>query len=269
LAVPETGEFSLYLAGMPSQTAILRRAHHTFLPLLTILLCHRLQAQPVARDSSAANSGYASALALYHNFLVPETGLYKGNEYADYAHLLRDGHPFYGEYKFKIGTVTYHGILYQHVPILYDLVFDEVVIGDYDHIFKIILTTPLVDRFTIEDHSFIHLKDSVTPGMPKVGFYEVLYSGHITLLKKETKTVQEDLSNGDHAQRFIDGTDSSYLLKMGNVYYPVNHNNSLLATLKDKKKELRRFIRSNNLSMRKDREDTLIKVAAWYDSSPH
>ena len=254
---------------MPSQTAILRRAHHTFSLLLTILLWQRVQAQPNARESAITDSGYGNALTLYHTFLVPETGLYKGSEYADYAHLLRDGHPFYGEYRFKIGTVTYHGILYKHVPILYDLVHDEVIIGDYYNIFKIILTGQLIDRFTIEDHSFIRLTDSVTPGMPKVGFYEELYAGHLTLLKKESKQIQEDLSNGDHAQRFIEGTDSAYLLHIGNGYYPVNHMNSLLSTLKDRKKEVRRFIRSNHLSMRKDRENTLIKVAAWYDSSPH
>ena len=234
-----------------------------------ILLCQRAEAQPDARDTLLKDSGYASALTLYHNFLVPEAGLYKGSEYADYAHLLRDGHPFYGEYRFKVGSVSYHGILYKNVPILYDLVYDEVIIGDYYNIFKIILTGQLIDRFTIEDHSFIRLTDSVTPGMPKVGFYEELYTGHITLLKRESKQVQEDLNNGDHAQRFIDGTDSSYLLHIGNVYYPVNHIKSLLSTLKDKKKEVRRFIRSNHLSMRKDRENTLIKVAAWYDSSPH
>jgi hypothetical protein len=254
---------------MLSQTAILRQAHQTLLLLLTILLCERLKAQPTARDNTLTDSGYANALTLYHNFLTPESGLYKGNEYADYAHLLRDGHPFYGEGKLKTGTISYHGIRYRDVPILYDLVYDQVVIFDYYHIFKIILTGQLIDRFTIGDHSFIRLTDSISPGMPKVGFYEELYAGRITLLKKETKQIQEDLNNGDHAQRFIEGTDSSYFLRMGNIYYPVNHNKSLLATLKDKKKELRHFIRSNNLSMRKDRENTLIKVAAWYDSSPH
>jgi hypothetical protein len=94
LAIPNTGEFSLYLAGMPSQTAILRRAHHTFLLSLTILLCQRAQAQPSGRDTLLVDSGYSNAISLYHTFLVPETGLYKGSEYADYAHLLRDGHPF-------------------------------------------------------------------------------------------------------------------------------------------------------------------------------
>jgi hypothetical protein len=254
---------------MPSQTALLRRAHHTFLVTLTILLCQRAQAQPSVRDTLLKDLGCSSAVTLYHTFLVPETGLFKGSEYADYAHLLRDGHPFYGEYRFKIGSVSYHGILYKNVPILYDLVYDEVIIGDYYNIFKIILTGQLIDHFTIEDHSFTRLTDSVTPGMPKVGFYEELYTGHITLLKREAKQIQEDLNNGDHAQRFIDGTDSSYLLHIGNVYHPVNHIKSLLSTLKDKKKEVRRFIRSNHLSMRKDRENTLIKVAAWYDSSPH
>ena len=254
---------------MSSQTAILRRAYHTLFLLLTILLCQRLRSQPAARDTVLTDSGYADALALYHDFLTPETGLFKGTEYADYAHLLRNGHPFYGEDKFKIGTISYHGVRYKNVPILYDLVYDQVIIGDYYHIFKIILTSQLIDRFTIEDHSFIRQTDSITPGLPRVGFYEELYAGRITLLKRESKQIQEDLNSGDHAQRFIEGTDSSYWLRMGNAYYPVNHYKSLFATLKDRKKEVRRFIRSNNLSMRKNREITLIKVAAWYDSSPH
>jgi hypothetical protein len=49
----------------------------------------------------------------------------------------------------------------------------------------------------------------------------------------------------------------------------VNNNRSLFNILKDKKKDLKKFIRSQQLSMRKDRENTLIKVTAWYDSLPH
>jgi hypothetical protein len=35
--------------------------------------------------------------------------------------------------------------------------------------------------------------------------------------------------------------------------------------MKDKSKELRKFIRKSGLSVRKDKENTLLKAAAWYD----
>jgi hypothetical protein len=56
---------------------------------------------------------------------------------------------------------------------------------------------------------------------------------------------------------------------MGKVYHTVNNNKSLLYVLKDRKKEVRKFIRTNHLSMRRDRENTLIKVTAWYDNPAH
>ena len=145
----------------------------------------------------------------------------------------------------------------------------QVIMNDFYNVFKIALITQLVDSFSIENHFFIHLRDSLNPTAPRNGFYERLYNGHIELLKKEKKEIQEDLNSSSVVLRFIHGADSSFYLKIGNVYHPVNNNKSLSNVLKDRKKDLRKFIRSQQLSMRKDRENTLIKVTAWYDSLPH
>ena len=215
------------------------------------------------------DDGYTEAINLYHSYLRPESALFHGPEYVAYDRQLREGHPYYGENRKRPGTIGYNGIFYRNVSLLYDLVLDQVVMDDPYNVFKIALLTDWIDSFSIEDHFFIHLRDSLNPSAPRVGFYESLYKGRIMLLKKEKKHIQEDLYSSDHVERFIEGTDSLYYLKMGDQYLSVNNSKSLLAALKNRKKEVRKFIRANNLSMRYDRENTLIKVAAWYDNANH
>ena len=210
---------------------------------------------------------YDTALTFYHSYLTPETGLFRGIEYAAYDFTLREGNPYFGDKKRRPGTVTYDCVLYNNLLVLYDEVKDNLILYDVTNIFKIDLYPDLIDRFTIEDHRFIRLKDSLNPNQPHNGFYEVLYQGRITLLKKEKKTIVEDLASANVAEYYIRGADTSYYLKKNNVYYPVRNTKSLLRALKDRSKDVKRFIRSNGLSMRRDREYTLLKVSAWYDTS--
>jgi hypothetical protein len=246
------------------------KAFWLFLLVCPLVTLH-LRAQPpavAAARTDDTQTAYDSALSQYHTYMVPETHLYRGVEYVAYVQLLKEGYPYFGENSRRKGTVFYDGILYKDVYLYYDLVTGQVVINDLYNVFKIALITPLIDSFSIENHFFIHLRDSLNPSQPRNGFYEVLYNGHIQLLKKEKKQIEEDLYSSEHALKFIHGADSSYYLKIGNVYHPVNNSKSLMATLKDKKKEAKKYIRTQQLSMRKDRENTLIKVIAWYDSLP-
>ena len=244
----------------------------TFWPLLLcILFSPFIQGQPVSHDSLSPETAppYVEALQQYHGYLSPETALFRGPEYVAYDRLLKSGQPYYGENKKRPGTVYYHGIYYAPVDLLYDIVSDQVILSDSYNVFKIALIGEYIDSFTIQDHFFLRLRDSLNHTAPRNGFYERLYNGHIILLKKEKKTILEDLYSSNVVQRYIEGTDSSYYLKIGNDYHSVSTSKSLFNTLKDKKKELKKFIRSNQLSMRKDRENTLIKVTAWYDSQAH
>ena len=229
--------------------------------LVCCLFMSTAQAQPSA--------AFDTAVSQYHSYLVPETHLFRGKEYVAYVQTLKSGHPYFGENSRRQGTIVYDSVLYNDVFMYYDLVTGQVVINDAYNVFKIALINELIDNFTIEDHVFINLRDSLNPSAPRNGFYEQLYKGHILLLKKEKKVIQEDLTQGEKVQRYIDGSDSSYYLRIGNVYHPVNNQRSLSNALKDKKKELRKFIRSQQLSMRKKKEITLIKVSAWYDSLVH
>ena len=181
----------------------------------------------------------------------------------EYAYSLRDGHPFFDDGHLQKGTVFYDSILYEDLLLLYDLVKEQVVINDsYDN-YKIFLINEQLDQFTIQRHLFINLKDSLTPSAPPHGFYEQLYKDRITLLKKEKKQVREDLTSGK-VEKFIDQS-VSYYLKKGTIYYAVNNKRSLLSALNDKHREVKKFKRKNGLSMRHDKENTLLQVASWYN----
>jgi hypothetical protein len=233
--------------------------------LICIVLCLRMQAQSTTQDTSHSLSAYGLALRQYHDYLDPEPNLYRGGQYAEYGFLIKDGHPFFGEDRSRIGTVVYNGILYENIPLLFDEVYDNLVTTDPIKVFKITLIPYQVDRFTIEDHSFVRLSDSLNRSQPSNGFYEQLYKGHISLLRRERKVVQEDISNqAEGIRRYIEVRVSFYV-RRGDEYYPVNNKSSLLVALKDKSKEARKFIRQNHLNFRKDKENVLVKVVAWYD----
>ncbi len=161
-----------------------------------------MQAQPAKTDSSIGSAAYSAALQFYHQWLRPETGLYNGSQYVDYAYTIKAGHPFFGddhgddhgEDHMQKGSVFYDGVLYGDIGILYDLVNEQVVIDDPYHTYKIFLINGRLDRFTIRDHLtardhlFIQLTDSVGSSAPRPGFYEQLYGGErISLFKKEKK----------------------------------------------------------------------------------
>src|SRR3954452_5902520 len=89
-----------------------------------------VSAQNIAADSSNYAIAIQNAISAYHQFLSPQTSLYNGSEYVDYAYTINEGTPFFEDTQFSNGTVTYDNVLYTDVPILYDEVLEEVVIKD-------------------------------------------------------------------------------------------------------------------------------------------
>ncbi len=69
-------------------------------------------------------------------------------------------------------------------------------------------------------------------------------------------------------QHYVSGT-VSYYLKKGGTYYSVNNKRSLLNALKDKKTDIRKFIRKNGIRMKDDPDKALAKIIAWYDGNNH
>ena len=221
------------------------------------------QAQSLGQDSLPTRLAFDQAVRQYHEYLTPETGLYRGGEYARYAFTFKEGHPFFDQDHMRKGAVLYKGIFYNDVPLIYDLVQESLVTNDVYNTYLIALINEEIDSFIIENNIFIRLKDSRDPSQPRAGFYQQLYRGHSWVLKKERKNIREEVSNT--VEKYIDHS-VSYYLKKEDAWYPVNNRKSLLYALRDKGPELKKFMRKNKLKLREDKENVLLKVAAWYDS---
>jgi len=233
---------------------------------LLLLLCSlsvsRTQAQS---DTLPGNLALNNAIQQYHAYLTPEPGLYRGSQYVIFPFPFKEGHPYFDQDHMQTGSVLYNGILYKDIPLIYDLVRGLLVTLDVSKAFKLSFINQQVDSFTIQNHIFIHLKDSLNPAVPRHGFYEVLYNGRITLLKKEKKTIREDISFGI-LNRYIDVPPTGYYLKKDTTWYTIYNRKGLFRALRDKSQELKKFLRSNKIKFKDDKDNTLIKSAIWYDS---
>src|SRR5882762_8855848 len=108
-------------------------------------LTPKIQAQSAGKDSLVAAAAYASAVQQYHDYLAPETGLFRGSQYVDYAYQLEEGHPFFDQNHLRKGSVLYDGVLYKNISLLYDLVKQVLVINDPYNSFRIALNSGQVD----------------------------------------------------------------------------------------------------------------------------
>jgi len=221
-------------------------------------------AQRVAQDTSNYAIAIQSAIDAYQQYLSPQTSLYNGVEYINYANTINEGSPFF-DYKFQLGSVTYDGIWYQHVPIIYDEVLGEVVIKDVYGRGDILLNTQKVSGFSLLEHNFVKLSPATT-GSPQIrpGFYDVLYQGKTGVYLRQTKKILETLNVSSGVSRVID-VQNDYFIRKGPIFYSVNNKHDVLKVVNDKKKEIQQFIRKNKLNLRQGKTAALIKVAAYYD----
>ena len=222
-----------------------------------------MAAQSVAEDSLLYQRAVSHLVDLYHRASADQSGLFNGRQYAQYAFRFEDGaHPFFFSDKPGMGQVVYDGILYRELALQYDEIQGVLVMQDDQHFIQ--LLTPRIKSFSLFNSHFIRIvQDSTMPAQLKTGFYNVLYSGQASLLRKEEKKIRADVSGGE-LQRYID-VSVSYFVYAGNTYHLIKNKKTLLDVLADRKKELRQYIRSNGLNFRKDRQQALEKVIACYN----
>lgn len=96
-------------------------------------------------------------------------------------------------------------------------------------------------------------------------FYNQLYKGKITLLKKEIKIIREEISSANELLRFADQKDHYYIIKDGH-WNQVNSRKDFYKILGEKGRDVKQFVKTNKLSFRQDRQNMLTRATAYYDS---
>ena len=230
-----------------------------FCLLVTLIICSEAQVLP---DSIILKKSKENAFAIYNNVMEGNFHIYNGTEYPAYRSSHNE-HPYYLTDEWTNGNIRYDGEWFTHMPMLYDIEKGMVVISYYFKGIKMRLNTTRVQEFIFQNHHFVNLKQTADSSEMKSGFYDVLYAGKSTVLCSRSKKYFERMYDNQITQDFQES--NQYFLFSQGLYHRVGTKKSVLHALTDKKKELKTFIRKNNL-FTAERETSLNRVAAYYDS---
>lgn len=230
--------------------------------LISIFLPVVAKTQSNSDDSSAYQAAVANTISVYFNQIGDQSGLYNGRLYARYNFPFAIGSPYFLSGDFNDGSIIYSGVLYTHIPILFDELRAQVVTRD--HGYGLQLVNERISEFSLLGHHIIRVVgDSLNVNSLSTGFYDLLYSGKSEVLSKTRMNMQEKLTNTEILRIIV--THEDYLIRIGINYQSVNSKRELLDIMSDHKKQIQQFMRKNRLRYRRDTENTLIKTAAFYD----
>jgi hypothetical protein len=221
---------------------------------VTLLVSGSVVSAQTSVDSLQLQAAIKSVVATYRTATEDHSNLYNGAEYIGYERGIV-GHQYFLQDNFANGDIFYGNTLYTNVPLLYDIVRDEIVINLYKRDFRIKLLNEKIDHFTIGNKRF----ERIDPG----GFFEVLYKGKATALAKRVKRIINSL-NTEEPSRFI--TLDKLFVFTNNNYFPVDDRSSLLKAFADKKNLVRQFVESKKFNFKKDLESAIIQTTAYYSS---
>jgi hypothetical protein len=222
-------------------------------------------AQSTPADTAFLQSSVKHALAAYEEAVGMQTHLYNGTEYVDYRKSYFKGDQFFVSKAAVRGNIFYDGTWYTQVPMLYDIVTDEVMVPHNNSGLLMKLITGKVDTFQLHGHTFVRLQgDSAGQGLPAPGFYDLLYSDNTQFLARRSKNMQDKATSTGMEGKFMVG-DKLYIRKDG-IYHQVSSKRSVYNVFKDKRKQLQQYASAQGLKFRKEKEEAILALTTYYDS---
>ncbi|MCF0057483.1 hypothetical protein [Dyadobacter sp. CY356] len=230
---------------------------------LIYLIAGNTYGQIAVLQPSVPDNVPAYPLSLYRSATKDAQNLYNGRVYYIYDSR-EDEHQFFNDRKYENGAVFYDGQRYDSIPMMYDIVKDELVIKHINGFEPIVLQSPKVSFFTIYDHSYINLKSGkdITPDM-QTGFYDVVYNGKTKTLARRIKQRQEKIVERKVIAMFPQ--KNFFYIYSNGKFNSVHTRKSVTKLFPGQKAELRKALREQNIKFRKDRERAIVTMVARYD----
>lgn len=219
--------------------------------------------QMAALQPSVPANVPAYPLSLYRNATKEVQNLYNGRLYYIYDSR-EDEHQFFIDRKYEKGAVFYDGQRYDSIPMMYDIVRDELVIKHINGFEPILLQSPKVSFFTIYGHNYLNLKSGkdINPDM-QTGFYDLIYNGKSKTLVRRIKQRQEKINEKKVIALFPE--KNFFYIYSNGKYNEVHTRKSVTRLFPAQKTELRKALREQNIKFRKDRERAIVTMVARYD----
>lgn len=191
--------------------------------------------------------------------------LYNGRVWRNlYQHI--DGTQFLLSAGFLHGSVTVNGMTFNSPePMLkLDLINDELLLLT-DRGSTLQLNKQMVDRFTLNyDNRQLQFRNLEADSLNELsGYVNVIHYGKTDLYVKYKKEVRLRDGPGDR-DTFIQ-THRIYLLKDG-IAYQIRKSKNLVRLLKDRKAEVKDFMRTNRVRFSRNNPASLAPVLEFYDN---
>ena len=202
-------------------------------------------------------------ISLYKAATIQSQNLYNGRLYYVYDSRMEE-HQFFEDRKWQNGVVFYDGQRFDSIPMVYDIVKDELITkhfyGDYQ-----LLQSEKVDYFLKNGHAFKRMEagKDINSSM-RTGFYDIRYDGKTKLLIRRSKQRQEKIVE-KRVITYFPEKDFYYILK-DDRYHSVRSKKSVFGLFPENKKELRKSLRDANIKFKKNREAAIGVIVVTYDT---
>ncbi|HEY5406340.1 MAG TPA: hypothetical protein VIJ92_04595 [Ginsengibacter sp.] len=206
---------------------------------------------------------FISVKAFFKNEIKENALLYTGKEFIKYSVNIK-GHPFFETDQMQTGSVFYDGTLYENVPLLYDIVAQEIIINRYNSDERIKLLNEKIKYFIFDGHRFENIF-SVEGRNESISntFYDIMFTGKASVLVKRIKHIKNGLRAEDPTL-FVE--EDELYVRNGNNLYAIDGKNSILQAFSDKKDLVKTFIRKNKFRFKKNIEKELILTTEYYST---
>jgi hypothetical protein len=176
-------------------------------------------------------------------------------------------HPYFHDNEWVNGSLVFKGKTYSVKGLKFDIENDRLIYLMYSNNYTtncIALDENFISEFNILNLTFRYykgLKNYLGLGQ-KEGYYQVVYDGKLKFLVRWEKS--ESLNDISEKIKY-DVANKMFLLKNNRVV-PVNNMFKLLNQLKNKRREMRTFVRDNKLKLNRSNYSSAYDVLNYYEN---
>jgi hypothetical protein len=221
-------------------------------------------AQDASSPSENADLPLRNTIDFYYGIIGEKSQLYTGSQYVSPVYQL-NRHPFFISFYLAVGSIYYNGLCYPAVLMSYDILNDRIVINRYNQNFRIQLANDKIDSFSLLNHFFVRIgPDTASSQNIEIGFYDRLYDGNLKVYsrrsKKSIETMEYNVSN------IIIVEDDHYFIEKKKIFYPIKNKKAFFSAFDDKKKEIRKYLRTNKIKFRTSPEKAIVMASEYFDT---
>jgi hypothetical protein len=218
--------------------------------------------QPLTGESESLRSLIAFTDSVYGS----DIRLVNGRTYQP-PHLGAAGHPYFLGQEWLDGSVIACGQQFNSLLLQYDILGDYLIYIDRSadgSVSRIQLNKEYISGFSISGHRFVTISREEVSELLNPHYFEALVIDKVSLLTRwEKKFEKSDVENFPYG-RFSSVNKTICILKEG-MLIKISNRSSVLKCLADKKPELIRFMKENNIKGLNLKDNELTEIVNYYN----